>query len=89
MGESLLLENNDGSVIYMIPSGEGCAMKTVIITLIKFLPLIFGVGFVAPLVGQGLIHIGIDRVWGMSSLVTGLLVGGTWGAIATKTGRWI
>jgi hypothetical protein len=68
---------------------ESDMMKAVILILIKFLPLIFGVGFVAPVVGQSLTLMGFDTVWGLPSLYFGLIIGGIWGGIATKTGRWI
>jgi hypothetical protein len=64
-------------------------MKAVILFVVKILPLIFGFGFVAPVIDQSLTHLGIEQIWGISTLVIGLFIGGTWGAITTKTGRWI
>jgi hypothetical protein len=64
-------------------------MKSAILFLFKCLPLIMGLGFAAPLIGQSLIALGLPEIGGVSSVWIGLAIGGTWGAIATKTGRWV
>ena len=52
-------------------------------------PLIFGIGFLAPLVLQTIQAIGWMPPFGLTPLVTGLIVGGTLGLIAQYRGRWI
>jgi hypothetical protein len=64
-------------------------MKAAILFIFKVLPLIFGLGFIAPLIAQTLPLLGVSNVLGAPALMIGLGVGGVWGAIATKTGRWI
>lgn len=64
-------------------------MKAAILLLFRFLPLIFGIGFIAPLIAQALPALGVHSVLGMPALLVGLGVGAIWGGIATKTGRWI
>jgi len=55
----------------------------------KLMPVWFGLGFLAPLIAQTLIHTGLAGVLPVSPLIFGLVVGGGWGAVAVKTGRWI
>ncbi len=52
-----------------------------------FAPLVFGFGFIAPLVAQIISALGITG--GVSSLVIGLIVGGLWGLIAQLRGSWV
>lgn len=52
-------------------------------------PLIFGIGFLAPLTSQIIQAVGWTPPFGLSPLMTGLLVGGTLGLIAQYRGRWI
>lgn len=52
-------------------------------------PLLFGVGFVAPLVAQSLDAAALTAPAGLSSLSAGLLVGISWGLVAKLRGRWI
>lgn len=52
-------------------------------------PLIFGIGFLAPLTSQIIQAVGWTPPFGLSPLMTGLLVGGTLGVIAQYRGRWI
>lgn len=53
----------------------------------KFLPLIFAVGFLAPLISQSLTAIGWSVPFG--NLSFGLAVAIGWGLIAQFKGRWI
>ncbi|KWV91842.1 hypothetical protein [Erythrobacter sp. YT30] len=53
------------------------------------LPLIFAFAFLVPVIDQGMAAIGIAAPFGLASLTFALIVGGTWGLIATITGRWI
>ncbi len=61
-----------------------------VIRLVFFLmPLLFGVGFLAPLIAQSLDALAWAAPWGMSSLHFGLALGAGLGLIATLRGRWI
>lgn len=52
-------------------------------------PLIFGVGFLAPLVAQTLLRTGWSAPFGLTPLVFGLIVGGGLGLLAQLRGRWL
>lgn len=57
--------------------------------LLEGMPLVFGIGFVAPLIAQ-LLERGVpDAAEAQWPLVAGLAIGGSWGAIANLRGRWI
>lgn len=53
----------------------------------KFLPLIFAVGFLAPLISQSLTAIGWSAPFG--DPLFGLAMAIVWGLIAQIKGRWI
>jgi len=57
--------------------------------ILQFMPLIFGVGFLAPLIAQVIERIGWTAPFSLPPLAAGLLIGGLWGAHAQFRGRWI
>jgi len=57
--------------------------------LIHYLPILFGLGFIAPLTAQLMAAFGIAGPFGLSSLAVGLAFGGAWGLYAQVRGRWI
>ena len=52
-------------------------------------PLLFGVGFLAPLIAQSLDAVGWSAPLGLTPLAFGLAVGVTLGLIANIRGRWV
>jgi hypothetical protein len=52
-------------------------------------PLLFGLGFVAPLTAQIIQAAAWTPPFGLTPLMAGLMVGGTLGLIAQYRGRWI
>lgn len=64
-------------------------MKTALVGLFKILPLIFGLGFLAPLISECLNALVVTRDLGLPNLAIGLIVGGAWGANTMRTGRWV
>ena len=52
-------------------------------------PLLFGFGFLAPLVSQVIQAVSWTPPFGLTPLMTGLIVGGGYGMIAQIRGRWI
>jgi hypothetical protein len=64
-------------------------MEKSIKALFSILPLMFGVGFIAPLIGQAMAAWGWSAPMGMSHVGFGLLIGGLWGLYANLRGRWI
>ena len=57
--------------------------------LFQWMPLLFGVGFVAPLIAQTMAVWEIAAPLGMSRVAFGLLIGAPWGLYAMLRGRWI
>ncbi|WP_234032165.1 hypothetical protein [Parerythrobacter jejuensis] len=53
------------------------------------MPLLFGLGFIAPLIAQTMAVWEWDAPLGLSRIALGLIVGGSWGLYATIRGRWI
>lgn len=64
-------------------------METVLKSVMKLLPLIFGIGFFAPVIAEGFRAVEIAAPFGLAPLTFGLLVGGVWGLFATLSGRWL
>ena len=52
-------------------------------------PVLFGLGFVAPLISQSMQALAIDRVWGVGSLGWGIGLGLSLGLIARWRGSWL
>lgn len=64
-------------------------MSRILPLIFQNLAFLFGIGFLAPLIAQVL-----ERTFPSISatpwpLAVGLIVGGGWGALAQKTGRWL
>jgi len=64
-------------------------MITAIKTLFYFGPLIFGFGFLAPLIAQVIARAGWSLPLDLTPLLTGLILGGSLGLIAQIRGRWV
>jgi len=52
-------------------------------------PLLFGIGFVAPVIAQTLDATAVASPYGLTSIQTGLVAGILLGSIAKLRGRWI
>lgn len=52
-------------------------------------PLLFGVGFLAPLIAQSMEAASVAAPLGVSNIAFGLAVGLTLGVIASWRGRWV
>ena len=52
-------------------------------------PLLFGIGFLAPLIAQIIVAAGWTAPFGLSPLMTGLILGSAYGLLAQVRGRWI
>ena len=57
--------------------------------LFKWMPFIFGIGFIAPLIAQTMAYWDIAAPLGMSRIAFGLMIGAPWGLYAVLRGRWI
>ena len=52
-------------------------------------PLLFGVGFIAPLIAQSLEALSLPAPFGLAPIHFGLIVGLSLGALAAKRRRWV
>ena len=64
-------------------------MVQVVKTVFYFGPLIFGLGFIAPLSAQIIDAMSWIPPFGLSSLTIGLIIGGALGMLAQFRGRWV
>ncbi|HEX8124501.1 MAG TPA: hypothetical protein VF548_02865 [Allosphingosinicella sp.] len=53
------------------------------------MPLLFGLGFIAPVTVELMAVAGIEAPLGFSRIGFGLLFGGAWGLYATAKGSWL
>jgi hypothetical protein len=63
------------------------SMASIMAAIAKLLPLIFAVGFLAPVISQSLTAIGWNVPFG--TIAFGLIIAIGWGLIAQFKGRWI
>ena len=64
-------------------------METAAQKLFAVMPFLFGIGFIAPLIAQLMAYWQIEAPFGLGRVAVGLIIGGTWGAIANIRGRWL
>jgi hypothetical protein len=64
-------------------------MAAVLKQVLAWMPFFFGIGFIAPLIAQLMVLWQIPAPLGLSPILCGLLVGGSWGLIANIRGRWL
>jgi hypothetical protein len=64
-------------------------MRKVLGGLFKVMPLLFGLGFLGPVIAQVVTLAGWTLPGGVAPLAAGMVVGGVWGGFATVTGRWL
>ena len=64
-------------------------MQTALIRLFAIMPFLFGIGFLAPLIAQGLVACGLTEPLGVAPIAWGLAVGGGWGLYAALRGAWL
>lgn len=57
--------------------------------LFRFGPLLFGLGFLAPVIAATLDAFRLTDVFGFAPLTFGLIIGGVLGAIATVRKSWL
>lgn len=64
-------------------------MARILPLIFQNLTFLFGIGFLAPLVAQ-ILERTLPSIAGTPwPLAVGLIIGGGWGALAQKTGRWL
>lgn len=64
-------------------------MERSVKALFSIMPLLFGIGFIAPLIAQMMTAWDWPAPLGMSRIAFGLTIGGLWGLYANIRGRWL
>lgn len=64
-------------------------MTFVLKTIFQYGALVFAFGFIAPLTMQIMTRAGVNLPFGLTPLITGLILATVWGGIAQYRGRWI
>ena len=64
-------------------------MTVILRQVFYFGPIIFAVGFLAPLIAQASIRLGFDAPFGLSPLAFGFALAGVLGLVAQVRGRWL
>ena len=64
-------------------------MEIALKRLFYWMPFLFGIGFIAPLIAQTMAYWEVAAPLGMSRILFGLLIGAPWGLYAVWRGRWI
>ena len=64
-------------------------MQAAVQQLFRWMPFLFGIDFIAPLIAQTMAYWEIAAPLGMSRIVFGLLIGAPWGLYAVLRGRWV
>jgi len=71
------------------PAASASLVARLLGLLLQGMPFIFGIGFIAPLITQLLERALPTAAQAQWPLLVGLAIGGTWGAVANVTGRWL
>lgn len=71
------------------PTPPVSLMGRLLVLLLSGMPLIFGIGFIAPLIAQLLTRALPEAAHAQWPLLTGLAIGASWGALANLRGRWL
>lgn len=64
-------------------------MEAALKKLFTVMPLLFGIGFIAPLIAQTMAAWQWEAPFGLTRIAFGLTIGAAWGLYATVRGRWI
>lgn len=64
-------------------------MQAAVKGLFHWMPFLFGIGFIAPLVAQLMLRFDIAAPLGLSPIMVGLLIGAPWGLVTVMRGRWL
>lgn len=64
-------------------------MQNALKLVFHWMPFLFGIGFIAPLIAQTMAYWQITPPLGLSGIAFGLLIGAPWGLYATLRGRWV
>jgi hypothetical protein len=62
---------------------------TILERIADYGPILFGIGFVAPLTAQSMEAVAISAPLGLSNIAFGLILGVSMGAVAKLRGTWV
>lgn len=63
-------------------------MAVILKQVLAWMPFLFGIGFIAPLIAQVMVQWDVPAPFNISRIAFGLIIGGGWGLIANLRGRW-
>lgn len=69
--------------------GGATFMQQALKGIFFIMPLLFGLGFIAPVTAELVVLTGVEAPGGLAPLTAGLLFGGAWGLYATVKGSWL
>lgn len=81
--------SSDGAAGSGPPTARVNPIGRLLMLLLQGMPLIFGLGFIAPLIAQLLQRAMPEAAQALWPLLAGLAIGGAWGALANLRGRWL
>lgn len=64
-------------------------MQAAVKGLFHWMPLLFGIGFLAPLIAQIMLRFDLTAPFGLTPIALGLLIGAPWGLVTVIRGRWL
>jgi len=64
-------------------------LKAILTPVFDWLPVLFGIGFLAPVIAAFMNVGGMTAPFGIAAIYYGLGIGLTWGLVAKLAGRWI
>ena len=64
-------------------------MERILKLVVAATPMLFALGFLAPVIAQSMDSLGWTAPWGATNIVFGLIVAGTLGLLAQIRGRWV
>jgi hypothetical protein len=87
-GDDLVQPSNDGLGLRP-PTPPVSLVGRLLMLLLSAMPLIFGIGFIAPLITQLVKFALPEAAHAQWPLHAGLAIGVSWGTLANLRGRWL
>lgn len=64
-------------------------MKTTFAFILGLGPILFGIGFMAPVIAALIAALDMQPPFGVQPILVGLLIGASWGLVARWRGTWL
>ena len=88
-GDDVAQPSSDGAGLDPPAAADVSLVGRLLMLSLQGMPLIFGIGFIAPLITQLLERALPGAAQAQWPLLAGLAIGGSWGALANLRGRWL